>query len=168
VIHDESLSPTIKDAIIITRALKIQYLWIDSLCIVQDSPDNKKHELPLMASIYKNAFVTIVAASASSASEGFLQVRNPPKVDLVVNYEATYTGGGTLLFRDDFQLTHNHDFPLDPTEARAWCMQESILSARCLVYSSFHLYWCCQTVAYTSQDVLYATHPLPQHIHHYV
>ncbi|KAI0629943.1 heterokaryon incompatibility protein-domain-containing protein [Trametes polyzona] len=71
------LPQTIRDAIHVTHALGLQYLWTDSLCIIQDSQEDKNRELARMRHIYRYAYVTIIAGSASKVSEGFLQVRRP-------------------------------------------------------------------------------------------
>ncbi len=70
---DLSLLPaTIRDAIHVTHALGSQYLWIDSLCIIQDSDEDKRKELAQMHYIYRRAHVTIIAANVGSVSESFL------------------------------------------------------------------------------------------------
>ncbi|KAB5542496.1 heterokaryon incompatibility protein-domain-containing protein, partial [Coniochaeta sp. 2T2.1] len=69
------LPRTIKDAIQVTKFLGIQYLWVDALCIIQDDKIDWARESAAMAGIYGNAYVTIAAASASSADEGFLHGR---------------------------------------------------------------------------------------------
>ncbi|KAI3322823.1 heterokaryon incompatibility protein-domain-containing protein [Xylariaceae sp. AK1471] len=62
---------TIQDAITVARQIGLQYLWVDSLCIIQDSVDDMNIELGKMAQIYSDSYVAIVAVSASSSDEGF-------------------------------------------------------------------------------------------------
>ena len=57
----ESVPALFRDAIVTTWKLGIQYLWIDSLCIIQDSKDDWEAESAKMGSVYRNAYVTIVA-----------------------------------------------------------------------------------------------------------
>ncbi|KAK3379706.1 hypothetical protein B0T24DRAFT_521123 [Lasiosphaeria ovina] len=61
----ESLTPTFQDAISLARnrPMPIRYIWIDSLCIVQDSPDDWLREAARMGSYYRNAILTIAAAA---------------------------------------------------------------------------------------------------------
>ncbi|KAF2830793.1 HET-domain-containing protein [Ophiobolus disseminans] len=66
---------TLKDAILISRKLCIPYIWIDALCIIQDDANDWAHESKAMASIYRNAIVTIIAASANDTTEGCFQTR---------------------------------------------------------------------------------------------
>jgi hypothetical protein len=70
------LSPTLKDAIKVTRSLGIEFLWVDSLCIIQDDPEDVATEISRMSEYYENAFVCISAAVAASCNEGFLQTRH--------------------------------------------------------------------------------------------
>ncbi|KAI9732177.1 MAG: hypothetical protein M1834_004274 [Cirrosporium novae-zelandiae] len=58
-----------RDAIIITRKLGLRYLWIDSLCIIQDSRSDWEQQSAVMGSIYHSSALTIAAASAKN-SEG--------------------------------------------------------------------------------------------------
>jgi hypothetical protein len=64
-----TLPKTIHDAIQVTRSLGIPYLWVDSLCIVQDSPEDMEKELSKMSEIYMKASVTLSAASANDSSQ---------------------------------------------------------------------------------------------------
>lgn len=71
---------TIRDAIYVTHKLGFRWLWVDSLCIVQDSDEDKAHEIGRMHHIYRYAHVTIMAGSAEGVGSGFLQKRSsaPP------------------------------------------------------------------------------------------
>lgn len=60
------------DAVHLTRRLGVPYLWIDALCIVQDSIDDWEAESAKMASIYANAYITIAAVSNQNAAQPFL------------------------------------------------------------------------------------------------
>lgn len=66
----KELPKTFQDAIEITRGLGVHYLWIDSLCIIQDSEADWERESSKMASIYKNAYLTVAASRSSDGSGG--------------------------------------------------------------------------------------------------
>jgi hypothetical protein len=70
-----SLPPTFQDAITITRQLRVKYLWIDSLCILQDSAHDWEVEASKMPGIYQNSYVTIAAAATNSCQGGILVER---------------------------------------------------------------------------------------------
>ena len=70
VIRWEMLPRTFQDAITVARSLKIHYIWVDSLCIIQDSRDDWARECGQMAQIYQNAVVTLAAMGASNSTKG--------------------------------------------------------------------------------------------------
>jgi len=73
----ETLSKTFKDAIIITRCLGFRYIWIDSLCIFQDSPSDWDHEAACMGSVYRNSICTIAALESVDGNGGCFAQRSP-------------------------------------------------------------------------------------------
>lgn len=71
------LPKTIRDAISITSLFQVRYLWVDRLCIFQDSAEDFQREASTMADVYKNAVLTIAALGAQDADEGCFFERNP-------------------------------------------------------------------------------------------
>jgi hypothetical protein len=65
-----SLSKTFRDAVIVSRHLGFRYLWIDSLCIIQDDKQDWEREAARMALIYKGSQLTIAVTSSKDGSEG--------------------------------------------------------------------------------------------------
>lgn len=76
-INPRMLPQTLRDAIRVTHMLGFRSLWVDSLCILQDSPEDKAQEISGMHHIYRNAQLTIMAAGAQSVAAGFLCKRDP-------------------------------------------------------------------------------------------
>jgi hypothetical protein len=76
-----TLPQTIQDAVLCAHKLGLKYLWVDSLCIIQDSTEDREREISRMAQIYKNAFVTISAARAKGCHEGFLKTEGRATTD---------------------------------------------------------------------------------------
>jgi hypothetical protein len=70
-----SLPANFYDAIVITRQLSINYLWIDSLCIIQDSPQDWEMESAVMGDIYRRSLITISALSSPRSKAGILSRR---------------------------------------------------------------------------------------------
>ncbi|KAG8167099.1 hypothetical protein KVR01_002788 [Diaporthe batatas] len=60
------LPKTIQDAVLLVRALGQRYLWVDSLCIVQDSTSSWELNAKAMHLVYGNAFFTICAADGDA------------------------------------------------------------------------------------------------------
>src|SRR5690606_33344547 len=73
----ESLPPTFKDAVTVTRRLGFEYVWIDSLCIIQDDEKDWVNEAAKMASIYEGATIVLAATSSVDGEGGCLFPRQP-------------------------------------------------------------------------------------------
>lgn len=73
----ETLSQTFQDAIYIVRFLGVAYLWIDALCIIQDSAPDWNEQAPLMAQIYGNASCCIAATRAADGEGLFSKQQTP-------------------------------------------------------------------------------------------
>jgi hypothetical protein len=132
--HD--LPKTFQDAIILTRSLGIQYLWIDSLCIVQDDLKDWAKESSKMSQIYTNATLTIAAAAAKDGTSGFLNPRTH------FGTVAGVAGEDTVIkFRKDI---HNSLAKPGPLVQRGWVFQERMLSRRVLYYESHEMVWECR------------------------
>ncbi|KAM7195053.1 Heterokaryon incompatibility protein (HET) domain containing protein [Rhypophila sp. PSN 637] len=136
------LPRTLLDAIEATRQLGFEYLWIDALCIIQDSSEDKAQELPRMADTYRESALCIVVASAAAAGDGFLKPPDPPRF-FVDPFEVKV---GDL--DDPLALTFGYRAPYrasaDPISSRAWTLQERVLSRRLLIFSSSGVMWMCR------------------------
>ena len=80
-IRVSQLAPTIRDAISVTKRLGLRYLWVDALCIMQNSKKDMDVELRKMSDIYSNADFVISAVAAADSSESFIVDRNPLAVN---------------------------------------------------------------------------------------
>jgi len=75
-IPTSDLPLTFKDAVLVSRKLSVRYLWIDSLCIIQDDAEDWRRESSKMADVYANAFLTIAAAASTDDSSGCILRRS--------------------------------------------------------------------------------------------
>jgi len=143
------LPKTFQDAVTSTRRLGIRYLWIDSLCILQDSIADWEAHCPVMSSIYSSSLVTIAASSAKDAISGFLHPR-PPGHRTLINqphlslYLHQYPSPSTTYF--DLSTFPDRSSPLSN---RAWCLQERLLSSRTLHFNLASLSFECCTLQRT-------------------
>lgn len=69
------LPKTIQDAIELVRALDQRYLWVDTLCLVQNDTLDLQKGVDVMGTIYERAIMTIIAASGSDSNAGLPGVR---------------------------------------------------------------------------------------------
>lgn len=132
------LSGSIADAIHVSRRLGFKYLWVDALCIIQDSNEDKITELAKMSSVYQYAALTIVAANSASAHSGFLT--KPIEPDYLVSpFEVPFYPSNNQ--PEAITLTYVATTPdrykreKDPINSRAWTLQEQLLSSHMLVFS---------------------------------
>lgn len=139
-----SLPKTLRDAVAVTRKLNIRYLWVDSLCIVQDDDKEREEQLGLMGRVYQNAYITISAACATDASQGFLHRREARSragtKPFTVPCSLPEGGiGRTTLYQRASESTK------EPIHSRGWTLQEDILSSRVLFFGDVELSWKCDT-----------------------
>ncbi|KAF7874635.1 uncharacterized protein EAF02_008612 [Botrytis sinoallii] len=140
----EDLPATFRDAVIATRDLGFQYLWIDSICILQDSIPDKSVEIARMGDVYGNAALCICATSGINSKSGFLPPYSSlePSVKLPF-YPMNSEPGSYIMFSQDLYGLQN-EFPIDWTwdihqrsiwNTRAWTLQERVLSPRILHFT---------------------------------
>jgi hypothetical protein len=126
------LPATLQDAVKVTLGLGYNYLWVDSLCIIQDDEADKTREIATMPSIYNNAVVTNAAMTASSASKGFLHLRKTKRP--IIRTVALRDALGQTLTLSMVEVDRSEYTETSPLDTRAWAMQEALLSARILSY----------------------------------
>ncbi|GAW16743.1 hypothetical protein ANO14919_061800 [Xylariales sp. No.14919] len=127
---------TIKDAITVTRALKVKYIWIDALCIVQDDPADKAVEITRMTDIYSLSYVTISASTAPACRDGFLQTRKLEKTPIRLRAKFSRHKKGSVLLMIDPAGD-------EPIHKRGWTMQEHLLAPRLLIFGSLYMEFRC-------------------------
>ncbi|KAI1758258.1 HET-domain-containing protein [Xylaria castorea] len=149
VIRFQELPASFQDAVIITRELNIRYLWIDSLCIVQNSKQDWEQESKKMGFYYGNSTLTIFASSAKSSTSGiFQQGAPPPSVGpnpVYLDIFAETEGNQQIKVE---RMTNEGEYlkQLDvdgPLSSRGWTLQESVLAPRHLYFGKHQIYWKC-------------------------
>ncbi|KAL6692998.1 heterokaryon incompatibility domain-containing protein [Trichoderma pleuroticola] len=140
------LPPTFKDAVHVARNLSVRYLWIDSLCIVQDDPHDWQIESAKMASIYRDAYFVLGAACGESDVQGFLHQRHWQDVVTLTPSDKGTTLALQLLPTETDE-DHVDLVSQEPLSKRAWCLQERYLPRRMLLYGSQQILWECQKMS---------------------
>ncbi|OAL06740.1 HET-domain-containing protein [Phaeosphaeriaceae sp. SRC1lsM3a] len=144
----ETLPQTLKDALVVAAKLDMQYIWIDALCIIQNSHEDMIKELASMPSIYRCAYLTIAASSASTCYSGFLSPRTwkPNASSLQLSHRTRRRTGqkndnhGDVLNLIDYDSL---DWESDPAYTRGWIVQEHLLSPRVLDFTSVLVFFRC-------------------------
>lgn len=147
-IPPERLSKTFIEAIQTTRFLDLDFIWIDSLCIIQDDPEDWGKEASLMSGVYGGSTINIAASGASDGSVGcFFPRINSPLFQV--------RGHGDVLF-DCFPLSFFKQLTEAPLSTRGWVFQERFLPRRTIHLTSCEIFWEC--------DVLLASESFPKAI----
>ncbi|KXH25684.1 hypothetical protein CSAL01_03657 [Colletotrichum salicis] len=149
-----SLPQGYRDAIGLTRKLGIRYIWIDSLCIIQDDKDDWRAEAARMASVFQGAHVTISGTKSSSPHQSYF-TQSPGKY--MAKRVEHCDGEGKRWFANVRQ-TVPHFFSSDasgepnyspgdfPLLNRGWVFQERLLSPRILHLGDVEMAWECNEV----------------------
>ncbi|KAI0154572.1 heterokaryon incompatibility protein-domain-containing protein [Xylariaceae sp. FL1272] len=140
------LPPNFRDAITITRNLGVRYLWIDALCILQDSKQDWESEIKQIATYYSNSYFTIFGMASQNSHNGLF---GRPHAQTPINPVYLPLSHNT---KDDRQVAIEYDPSYDelrtlsqdgPLATRAWALQESMLATRQLHYGKHQIYWKC-------------------------
>ncbi|KAF2446682.1 HET-domain-containing protein [Karstenula rhodostoma CBS 690.94] len=140
------LPRTFQDAVSIARAVNLQYLWIDSLCIIQDDLDDWNTEAPSMGQIYSDAALVIAASGACDSSEGCFLTRISPEPFIEIPYvrEDGVSHGHIQL------STKRHTVRLmpvrEPLGERGWVLQEWALARRLVHFTNKGMMWSCRVL----------------------
>jgi hypothetical protein len=145
-IRDEDLPATFQDAVSTTRALRVPYLWIDSLCLIQDNMSTV--ELLQMESVYNSAYCTLAASWATSQNSGFLKTSAAQAAEkaagrkrkvVTVKPEGSEYPVYVCEVVDDFEA-HVINGSLNK---RGWILQERALARRTVFFTKQQTYWEC-------------------------
>ncbi|KAL2150969.1 hypothetical protein VTH82DRAFT_6067 [Thermothelomyces myriococcoides] len=168
----KSLPKTFQDAVTITRSLGVKYLWIDSLCIIQDDRDDWVREAARMKDIYANCYAMISADGSANPNGGcFSSGINEQSRSFAVHSVGPFHSKVTAFvrltrLRDPFHAEVGHIIgdttgPLAASQSRSalnrrgWCFQERVLAPRILHLGPSELAWeCPETVACECRDVI--------------
>jgi hypothetical protein len=153
------LPTTFQDAFRICRRMRIPALWIDAICIVQDSTSDWEAESANMGGIYASSVVTIAADASDSVDGGILAPlgsEEEPGLPGTVSVTNLLESGreSTLVFYDSTSTAPGSTWTPpaileSPLSNRAWCMQERILSPRTLHFTKKGLIWECRDLYFS-------------------
>jgi hypothetical protein len=148
----EAFPATFQDAIQFTRRLGLKYIWIDSVCIIQDDAQDWSEQSASMADIYENAYVTLCATTSLSDDGGCysstplpwqpqkLRIRKRDGIEYDVYIRMGIDEQHIPAWGDTrMKILANH-FPL---MTRGWCYQERLLSQRLVHFAMGELMWEC-------------------------
>lgn len=136
-----------RDAVHAVRALGLDWLWIDSLCIVQDSAEDWKREAGMMAGVYMGAEVTVAATGCGSEGNGggmFTGGREGEKVQEMGGDVFVRRGLEHFRWLNGVGIMDGEDGERWPLLGRGWVYQEQWLSRRMLHFTKKEVVWVCK------------------------
>lgn len=164
-VHISGLPNTFSDAITVARKLKLPYLWIDALCILQDSIEDWLNESSKMGSIYRNSYLCIAGTMTKDNNSGFLARRDlthkRPFIyhDLVVQEDVAMPNNKPrmkqITWCDRMRTLVEWGVERGPLNQRAWVIQERMFAPRILHCTSDEFIWeCCKGMRSESHPLL--------------
>lgn len=153
------------DVITLARELKVKYVWIDALCILQDSQEDWEQEAATMKRIYANAICTVVSP-ASDPQQALFVERHPLLTRPALLHLQTSDGSSSGVIRfhpvlpkwhvrsaSGFLEAGQSDLKASqPTSKRAWCLQEYELSHRVIIFTTHQFVWVCQRMQCSEEE----------------
>lgn len=140
-----NLPRTYQHTVEVARYFGIEYLWIDSLCIIQDSHKDWERECIRMRDVYQNAFCNIAATGSRDSHTGLFFERDPsliPVGKIRALWDGSLPQGDFYLYPQKIWATGVSSAPLN---RRAWVVQERLLARRVLHFGSRSLFFeCCE------------------------
>jgi hypothetical protein len=136
------LPPMFRDCLTVAERLGVHYVWIDSLCIIQDSPEDWSREASLMGDVYRGAYCTIAAVSAfDSMTTLFTKTTPLAALDCIIKDPNPFLGGKMIVYPHS---TATPKLLQTPLYTRAWVLQERLLSPKILEFTNLGIRWHCR------------------------
>lgn len=141
--HLENMPQNFQDAITVSRALGFRYLWIDSLCIVQDDTMDWNQQSVLMGQIYNRATITIMSATTPIPSKKMYKEESPggflhriPELTRLPTVKMDYYDKDWQM-RGNWFIQYRQQYISDNLDllTRGWVLQEELLSRRKIIYA---------------------------------
>ena len=146
-INIDQVPQTFQDAICICRAMKVRYIWIDSLCIRQDDTADWLEESEAMGEIYSSAHCNISADACDSSTESMFRERDlkilQRNIVEILSPSVLAKPGKYLLLPAQY---HEQILKEAPANTRAWVLQERLLARRVLHFTKNEIMWECRSL----------------------
>ncbi|PNP41989.1 hypothetical protein TGAMA5MH_06168 [Trichoderma gamsii] len=142
----KDLPATFRQSAELALELGVKYLWIDSLCIVQDSASDWLHEAQRMASVYAFSHLTIAASASKNPTTGLSPSPRPRTVIVRPSWkgfiqEWGLQPGQTLRITNPWYEEFKNTIVSAPLNRRGWTYQEYALAPRVLHCTDGEWWW---------------------------
>ncbi len=164
-IDETTLPKTFQNLFRLARSFKVPYVWIDSLCIIQDSPADWDREASLMGRVYSSSYCTIAAAASPDGNGGLFIERNHLETQICDIFNFPNEAPADL-YTEEEEDSHPdaviNIFPPRPSweklieqgilSTRGWTLQERLLSPRVVHFTNRETVWECRTAQRSEVD----------------
>ncbi|RYP48533.1 hypothetical protein DL768_005612 [Monosporascus sp. mg162] len=137
----ERMPRMIIDAFRVVRELGIRYIWVDSLCIIQDDTVDMRDEVRQMDAVYRNAALTVCVASGGSARHGIPGIKDTLRTE--EENCSTLSSFRVRTLAPVAEMIHASLW-----DTRAWTFQERLLSRRCAIFTPNEIVWQCRAATW--------------------
>jgi hypothetical protein len=134
---------TFQHAILVTKRLGIHHIWVDSLCIIQDSYEDWVQESSRMWEVYTNSHCNIAATASSDGRGGLFRSRAPSSTS-PCRVKTTWDGLNNGHYHCSELREWEQEIVEAPLNRRGWVLQERLLAPRVLSFGAHQLYWECK------------------------
>jgi hypothetical protein len=153
-IQEQTLPATFRDAITVTRQLGFRYLWIDALCIIQDSDEDWEREVGKMASVYKNCRLMLSAMDSTNSGGGLFLDRNDDVLFETSEQLSKKCGLPTGVYAHPKRAWFLKAVWQGALSQRGWALQESILAPVIIYFCGQQIFWECRQVQISEDGTL--------------
>jgi hypothetical protein len=148
-IATNELTKTFQEAILVARFLGISYVWIDSLCIMQDKDDLSDwyREAASMDKVYMHSMCNISATDAKDGSHGLFRDRDLHHLGqaranvCITEFQCSTKYVDCIVHDLSLQRASVRNSVLGQ---RGWVLQETVLAPRVLHFAAHQLFWECR------------------------
>lgn len=140
------LPQTFKELIIVARQFGVWYVWIDALCIIQDSKEDWELEAPTMRQVYANAVCNIAATASDSPEGGLFRARIPRNLKPGLIHPSGLNGDEKSYYIWEKSVLERR-IKHSPLHNRGWVFQERLLAPRVLYFANDQILWECMQTA---------------------
>lgn len=148
----DKLPLTFQDAAAFTLSLGIQYIWIDSICIIQEDEEDWQREAGKMYAVYKNSYLTLAALAGHDSTSGLRNMSVEQGSVLLAQLRINQTSYPLYMRRnhyldsvagDNIKGSFEDICRRYPLLSRAWAYQERTVSPRVIFFTESEMIFQC-------------------------
>ena len=155
------LPRAIADSMSLAELLGFRDLWVDTICIIQDSPVDQGYQIGKMTTVFSLA---VIAASVENSSAGLPGLRSPTqlyeqKAIMVVPPSETHAGlslmntlRSHIRHWDQYFTRGQENADFSKWSQRALKLQERALSGRILVFTDEEVFRSCRQAYFCEES----------------